>query len=173
MDMGGSASSAPSHACKISMLWNWNTVDTCFLSSTWHVRSKGMFAGSVIGVFCLTIAIELVRRIGREYDRRLILASKINLSAQGSLPVVNKDSTVQIASYAQVFTPSWLQQILRGMVYGSQFTAAFLVMLLGMYYNGYILFAIFLGQTIGYIVFGRDTCSTSAPFEHSVSGNCC
>lgn len=31
-------------------------------------------------------------------------------------------------------------------------------MLLGMYYNGYVLFAIFLGHTIGYFIFGRDTC---------------
>lgn len=31
-------------------------------------------------------------------------------------------------------------------------------MLLGMYYNGFILFAIFLGHTFGYLAFGRDTC---------------
>lgn len=30
-------------------------------------------------------------------------------------------------------------------------------MLLGMYYNGGILFAIFTGHTVGYFVFGRDT----------------
>ena len=53
----------------VSMLWNWNTVDSCFLSSSWQIRSKGMFAGSVIGVFLLVIAIEAVRRGAREYDR--------------------------------------------------------------------------------------------------------
>jgi len=53
------------------MLWNWDTVDTCFLSSTWHVRSKGMFAGSIIGVLLLVIAIEALRRAGREYDRHI------------------------------------------------------------------------------------------------------
>lgn len=41
-------------------------------------------------------------------------------------------------------------------------------MLLGMYYNGYILFAIFLGQTAGYIAFGRDTLG-----ENVGLGTCC
>lgn len=54
------------------MLWNWYTVDACFLSSTWHVKSKAQFAGSVIGVCLLVMAIEGVRRLGREYDRRLL-----------------------------------------------------------------------------------------------------
>jgi copper transporter 1 len=66
------------------MLWNWNTVDSCFLSSTWHIRSKGMFAGSVIGVFLLVIAIEAVRRGAREYDRyisRKALAATSPLAA--------------------------------------------------------------------------------------------
>lgn len=27
----------------------------------------------------------------------------------------------------------------------------------GMYYNGYMIIAIFLGQTLGFIIFGRDT----------------
>jgi copper transporter 1 len=53
------------------MLWNWYSVDTCFLSSSWHNTTKGMFAGSVIGVFILVILIEAVRRGGREYDRYL------------------------------------------------------------------------------------------------------
>lgn len=57
------------------MLWNWYTVDSCFLSATWHNKTKGMFAGSVIGVFVWCMAIELVRRLGREYDRRIVLAA--------------------------------------------------------------------------------------------------
>jgi copper transporter 1 len=61
------------------MLWNWNTVDSCFLSSSWHVRSNGMFAGSVIGVFLLCMAIEGVRRLGREYDRKITAQAMVSL----------------------------------------------------------------------------------------------
>lgn len=54
------------------MLWNWYTVDSCFLASTWHNKTKGAFAGSVIGVFILVILIEGLRRLAREYDRYLV-----------------------------------------------------------------------------------------------------
>ncbi|WWD04407.1 hypothetical protein V865_002476 [Kwoniella europaea PYCC6329] len=168
MDMGGDMD-MDSHACKISMLWNWTTIDACFLSASWHIRSKGDFAGSVIGIFFLCIAIEFVRRVGREYDRRLIMAAKSGL-IPSALPELssNKDTTTPMTYH---FRPSWVQQIIRGVCYGSQFTAAFLVMLFGMFFNGYILFAIFLGQTVGYIIFGRDTCTASV--DHVASGSCC
>jgi copper transporter 1 len=45
-------------------------------------------------------------------------------------------------------------------------------MLLGMYFNGYVLFAIFLGQTMGYIVFGRDTINLEGG-DTVASGGCC
>lgn len=41
-----------------------------------------MFAGSVIGIFLLCMAIEGVRRLGREYDRRLVAVAKVCSSAE-------------------------------------------------------------------------------------------
>jgi copper transporter 1 len=46
-------------------------------------------------------------------------------------------------------------------------------MLLGMYYNGYILFAIFIGHTVGYLAFARDTAGVSSSTTHVGSGHCC
>lgn len=40
-----------------------------------------------------------------------------------------------------------------------------------MYYNGYILFAIFIGHTVGYFAFARDTGSSTS--FHTGSGHCC
>ena len=93
MDMGGDCKSENSIFChvhavnigidgvvSVSMLWNWYTVDACFLSASWQVETKGMFAGTIIGIFCLTCAIELVRRIARDYDRRLIRVAKVKTS---------------------------------------------------------------------------------------------
>ncbi|CAJ2502432.1 Uu.00g098260.m01.CDS01 [Anthostomella pinea] len=54
------------------MLWNWNTIDTCFLSSSWHVKSSSMFAGSCIGVVLLTLLLEFLRCAVKEFDRYLI-----------------------------------------------------------------------------------------------------
>ncbi|ORX41105.1 Ctr copper transporter family-domain-containing protein [Kockovaella imperatae] len=186
MDHGSSSSMNDSSAssmsmsmgdgCKISMLWNWYTVDTCFLSATWHNKTRAMFAGSVIGVFFLTIAIEFVRRLGREFDRRLVAAARVRASLGQSTSAPNSEDNLNknlgsAEGTSFVYTPTWGHQVLRGLLYGSQFAAAFLVMLLGMYYNGYMLFAIFLGQTTGYIIFGRDTCTCT--IDHVTTGHCC
>jgi copper transporter 1 len=69
MDMG---MGAPEHACKISMLWNWYTIDACFISRQWHVRTIGQYAGTVISLFFIMILLEFFRRAAREYDRKII-----------------------------------------------------------------------------------------------------
>lgn len=54
------------------MLWNWYTIDSCFIASTWHVRSAGTFAVSCIGVVLLVMLLEFLRRSTKEFDRFLI-----------------------------------------------------------------------------------------------------
>ncbi|KAG9229142.1 high affinity copper transporter [Amylocarpus encephaloides] len=54
--------------CKTSPLWNWYTIDACFVSDSWHITSTAMFAGSCIGVVLLVIRFAFLRRLSREYD---------------------------------------------------------------------------------------------------------
>ncbi|ODN96369.1 solute carrier family 31 (copper transporter), member 1 [Cryptococcus wingfieldii CBS 7118] len=181
MDMGSSSSSDSSNStsassdCKVSMLFNTYTIDACFLSSNWHITSKGMFAGSVIGIFFLCVLIEAVRRLGREYDRWLVRNAATSccpsVISAASLSELGKDDGVNVAKSVIQYVPSWPHQLLRSFVYGSQFTAGFIVMLTGMYFNIWILIAIFIGQTAGYFFFGRDT--VSGELEQSSHGNCC
>lgn len=46
-------------------------------------------------------------------------------------------------------------------------------MLLGMYYNGGILLAIFIGQTVGYFAFGRDTLVVGGGVAVEQGSGCC
>ena len=55
------------------------------------------------------------------------------------------------------FRPSWPQQAVRGAIYTMQFTVAYMIMLLAMYYNGYILLSIFLGVFVGFCMSSWDT----------------
>ncbi|KIM21862.1 hypothetical protein M408DRAFT_333189 [Serendipita vermifera MAFF 305830] len=151
MDMG-SDSMAQGPACKISMLWNWYTVDSCFVSKDWHIRSEVAFAFNVICVFILVALVEGVRRYGREYDRRIVrLASLNNIYSGTDL------SGLEEGLKDGIFVPTWPQQAIRASIFGIQFGAAYILMLLAMYYNGFIIFAIILGGTAGYFIFGRDT----------------
>ncbi|KAK3081716.1 hypothetical protein LTS18_003521 [Coniosporium uncinatum] len=142
--------------CKISMLWNWYTIDTCFLSRTWHVRSTGAFAGSCIGVICLVVVLEFLRRLAKEYDRLLMRnwqRSIIVPPPTTQRAVCNPNSSdddsstrkpgasavaapVFAASEQLRFRPTVLQQAVRALLHMLQFAVAYFVMLLAMYYNG-------------------------------------
>ncbi|CAK7215170.1 Copper Transporter integral membrane protein that functions in high affinity copper transport [Sporothrix bragantina] len=141
MDMG-------TGACKISMLWNWNTIDTCFIAKSWHVRSRGIFAGSCIGVVLLVMTLEALRRAVKEYDRYLVRSHRQHYIAQNGGKAT--DSTPG-------FHPNILQQAVRALLHVFQFSVAYFVMLLAMYYNGYFIICIFIGAYLGSFVFHWET----------------
>ncbi|OZJ03836.1 hypothetical protein BZG36_04314 [Bifiguratus adelaidae] len=153
MDMG-SMGHSPAHACKISMLLNWYVEDACFISAAWHIRTRAQFAGTIIGVFFIAALIEGTRRLSREFDRRLTKAHLARIQENGLDSKTNPGESMQTLVPVM---PFWREQLVRGFLYGLQYTAAFFVMLLGMSFNVPVLIAIFTGATFGYIVFGRDT----------------
>lgn len=142
-----------------------------------------MFAGSCIGVILLVIALEALRRAGKEYDRYIVnqyLAthtpaamvsssassdnSKTPATATGPAPAVHK------------FRPSILQQAVRALLHMLQFAVAYFVMLLAMYYNGYIIICIFIGAYLGYFICGWESLSVGKGGQDRMQENatvCC
>ncbi|KAF2649301.1 Ctr-domain-containing protein [Lophiostoma macrostomum CBS 122681] len=163
MGMGGK--------CKISMLWNWYTIDSCFLASSWHITSNGMFAGSCIGVILLVMALEALRRAAKEYDRFILAQHTRSLEASspaGGASVSSRTddnnktaaastSPACLGGATQKFRPNVLQHSIRALLHMLQFAVAYFVMLLAMYYNGYIIICIFIGSYLGYFIFGWET----------------
>jgi copper transporter 1 len=118
------------------MLWNWNTVDACFISSTWKIKSAGMMAGSCIGVILLVMSLEMLRRAVKEYDRYLI---NKHLSAQGtsrrspsSGKTASEDGSpapVCATVARQGYRPNVFEQAVRALLHMLQFAVAYFVML--------------------------------------------
>lgn len=164
MDMGGGGSK-----CKISMLWNWNTIDTCFIAKSWHIRSTGMFAGSCIGVILLVLSLEFLRRAGKEYDRYLLAQHTRSLGQAATSTASPASSTAPgkstasataadaVRTSAPQFRPNIFQQAVRALLHMLQFAVAYFVMLLAMYYNGYFIICIFIGAFLGYFIFSWET----------------
>ncbi|KAG9097141.1 hypothetical protein FRC07_010829, partial [Ceratobasidium sp. 392] len=125
----------------MNMLWNWNTFNACFLSEQWHIRNEVGFAFSIISIFLITFLIEGARRSARNYDR--MLSAKHVALDKGEI--------------SGMIRPTLKEQLIRGVFYGVQFSAAYILMLIAMSFNGFAILAIFLGGTAGYIVFGTDT----------------
>jgi copper transporter 1 len=120
------------------MLFNLNTIDSCFLSSEWRITSTGMFAGSCIGVFLLGMALEFLRRSIKEYDRFLVRQHISNFqgsstsAARGS-SVSSKDGAVATAAVACAvvppFRPNVWQQGIRAFLHLLAFVVAYILML--------------------------------------------
>ncbi|KAI0003452.1 Ctr-domain-containing protein [Xylariaceae sp. FL0662B] len=180
MGMGGGS------GCKISMLWNWYTVDSCFIASTWHVTSRGMFAGSCIGVICLVITLEFLRRSVKEYDRYLIRkhisqqSCVVSVDGQQdgpSSPKVQSQSTSAsptcVPGVSQSYRPNVLEQAIRALLHMLQFAVAYFIMLLAMYYNGYVIICIFIGAYIGSFIFHWEPLGGSPQTSASKEATVC
>lgn len=120
------------------MLWNWDTIDTCFISSTWHITSAGMFAGSCIGVILLVMSLEFLRRAVKEFDRFLIRQHGLSSATKPSTSS-NTDRDTSPKRLVNVstegleestgFRPSIAQQAVRAGLHTVQFAVAYFVML--------------------------------------------
>jgi len=126
-----------------------------------------MFAGSCIGVILLVVLLEFLRRAGKEYDRYIISQHARSLvpgpaSSASSDHDHGKTAATSAAAActpvaASKFRPNVFQQAIRAFLHMAQFAVAYFIMLLAMYYNGYIIICIFIGAYIGYFVFGWES----------------
>ena len=123
------------------MLWNWNTVDACFLSADWQIRSSGTFAALCIGVIFLVVLLEGLRRAVKEYDRYLrrsyhtrnaVVTGSSNVEAiPTSIAVGVRKSVSRLGepSSAGPGTPGVLPQATRALLHTLQFAVAYFIML--------------------------------------------
>lgn len=142
-------------ACLTSMLWNWDTIGTCFLAESWHIKTQGMMAATCIGLLLLTIVLEAVRRAGREYDRFILRQFQRNVDAQ---PTVSKmeDSCCsagpQMGHQTVIFRATPIQQLIRSLIHAVAFGIAYILMLVAMAFNGYAIIVIIIGAGFGKFV---------------------
>ncbi|KAI9924726.1 Copper Transporter integral membrane protein that functions in high affinity copper transport [Aspergillus wentii] len=212
MDMGGMDMGMG--GCQVSMLWNWNTIDACFLSKSWHITSRGMFAGSCIGVICLVLALEFLRRLGREYDAFIVHRARLrrqylstpspkiiptttsspdseeenpnpasccandNGDKGATAAPVAKPTPTPLPATATVtddtpFRPSIIEQFIRALLHMLQFAVAYFVMLLAMYFNGYIIICIFIGAFLGSFIFSWEPINLGKENDALAVTKCC
>ncbi|THV71122.1 Ctr-domain-containing protein [Aureobasidium pullulans] len=161
-----------------------------FISESWHITSNGMFAGSCIGVILLVMVLELLRRLAREHDRmilahhRRLVASTTNKNSANECACPTTVSTSKAASTAtasalatgiktRAFKPTLPQQMVRALLHCLQFAVAYFVMLLAMYYNGYLIICIFIGAYLGFFVFGWEKLGGDSEKGHDEATVCC
>lgn len=132
-----------------------------------------MFAGSCIGVIGLVMSLEFLRRVGREHDLLIARQAAGVAAAAAASPVpalrsgATDPETPKTPATSMAPRPSvgegrlrlsraMVHHVVRTVLHTLQFGVAYIVMLLAMYYNGYIIICIFVGAFLGAFVFAWD-----------------
>ncbi|KAL2068822.1 hypothetical protein VTL71DRAFT_15160 [Oculimacula yallundae] len=173
MSMGGTS------GCKLSMLLNWHTIDACFLSSIFHIRSSFTFFLACLGAFLLVISLEFLRRFQRGFDRHLRKRNKLLQEEAYAQPEETEEKLLEtgldLKQRRQKVLLVVLEQLLRGAIHAVQFAASYCIMLLFMYSNGYIIISILVGALVGFALFTRDTLYSSQDTNNNdeMEKSCC
>lgn len=134
-----------------------------FISESWHITSNGIFVASCLGVVLLVMSLEFLRRMAKAYDIYLLRQNRLahpgqsSSETKGLLPSCNSDEVLLTNSIQPPFRPNMKQQAARATFHTLQFAVAYFVMLLAMYYNGFILLSICLGAWFGSFVFSWES----------------
>ena len=120
--------------------------------------------------------LEFIRRVQREWDAYVLGRQSWHLSSptvrqasssssgsddEGGKTPNARTSAVKIEGESgegkeRVGGALLFAQTIRAFIYTCQFAVAYIVMLLAMYYNGYIIICIFIGAFLGHFTFGWD-----------------
>jgi copper transporter 1 len=119
------------------MLLNWNTIDSCFLSSSIHVRSPFVFFLACLGSFLLVISLEFLRRLQREFDRYLRARQSFQGEKEYVLPEEMEEKLLDkeveengvMAKRKEGIGAIVSEQILRGLIHVVQFSVSYCMLL--------------------------------------------
>ncbi|KAL2282993.1 hypothetical protein FJTKL_10320 [Diaporthe vaccinii] len=130
----------PSHGemCSMSMLFTWDTNNLCIVFKQWHIRTTPGLLFSLIAVILIGMGYEALRAGTRRYE--VIMARRLD-----STPRQNKAQASQRT------------HLVKAVLYAVQTFYAFMLMLIFMTYNGWVMVAVTLGAFFGYLVFGAHT----------------
>ncbi|KZL64442.1 CTR copper transporter [Colletotrichum tofieldiae] len=142
-DMGGHGGmgGGMGDRCSMNMLFTWDTKNLCIVFRQWHVRSTSGLIVSLLLVVALAAGYEALRAASRRYEH------SVNKRVD-SLPKRNQPEASRSA------------HLIKAALYAAQNFYAFMLMLVFMTYNGWVMAAVAIGAFVGYVAFGNSTSST-------------
>ncbi|KAH8657618.1 ctr copper transporter family protein [Tricladium varicosporioides] len=152
-DMGGGGHMGP--MCNMNMLFTWNTENLCIIFRWWHVYSTTGLIFSLLAVVAITALYEALRNVSRRYEayaERSIVETPLDESVTERTPFLSLG-----AKQGEI---SQRAHVIKALLYAFQNFYAFMLMLLFMTYNGWVMLAVAVGAFIGYLLFGKSTTAT-------------
>jgi len=144
MDHGMGSTAA---RCSMNMLFTWNTENLCIIFRWWHVSNTFTLILSLLAVVALTAGYEAIRSGSRQYEA--LVEEKYTGVTRRNKVEVNKKA-----------------HIIKALLYATQTFYAFMLMLLFMTYNGWVMLAVAVGAFLGYLLFGVNTSASKETACH-------
>ncbi|ODA78357.1 hypothetical protein RJ55_05738 [Drechmeria coniospora] len=127
--------------CNMNMLFTWDSTNLCIVFRQWHIRSTASLVVSLVAVVVLAMGYEALRSVSRRYET-----------------TVNKRIAALPRQYQVAAGRN--SHVVKAVLYALQNFYAFMLMLVFMTYNGWVMIAVSLGALFGYLLFGQSTSST-------------
>ncbi|CEJ82579.1 hypothetical protein VHEMI02636 [[Torrubiella] hemipterigena] len=142
--------------CSMSMLFTWDTKNLCIVFRQWHIRSTLSLIISLLAIVLIGVGYEALRALSRSYEtasnQRIQSLPNDNERLTETTPFLAPGQLAEEASRKNHYT--------KAAIYALQNFYAFMLMLVFMTYNGWVMIAVTLGAFIGYVLFGHTTSST-------------
>ncbi|TGO62937.1 hypothetical protein BCON_0016g00300 [Botryotinia convoluta] len=144
MDMG-------EDKCTMNMLFTWDTNNLCIIFRWWHIRSTFSLLISLVGVVAITAGYEGIRSLTRRYE------SWVDRQ-QGSITLDDvTENTPFLWAGRNQEEVGQRAHVIKAALYAFQYFYAFMLMLLFMTYNGWVMIAVGVGAFVGFLIFGKNT----------------
>ncbi|KAI8947462.1 Ctr copper transporter family-domain-containing protein [Xylaria longipes] len=169
---GGGGGNMP--MCNMNMLFTWDTTNLCIVFRQWHVTGRASLIFSLLAIVAICAGYEALREGTRKYELWLSnkeVAYNSSRARNGRHDEERyQDNAAANHDYEQGHSsePPLGQRarILKAVLYGVQNFYAFMIMLLFMTYNGYVMIAVAVGAGLGYYLFGSRTRATKETACH-------
>ncbi|KAI1504375.1 CTR2 short splice variant [Biscogniauxia marginata] len=171
MDHGGMDHGMPMPMCKMNMLFNWDTTDLCIIFRSWHVRGPASLIFSLLAIVAICAGYEALREATRRYEA-WVSETQDAAPISGEGEQVNEDAPLLPAGQNnsrngdKATTISQRARVVKAAIYAVQNFYAFMIMLLFMTYNGFVMIAVAVGAGVGSYLFGSRTRATKETACH-------
>ncbi|KAI0868603.1 Ctr copper transporter family-domain-containing protein [Hypoxylon argillaceum] len=166
--------------CKMNMLFTWDTTNLCIVFRQWHVTGATSLVFSLLAIVAICAGYEALREGTRRYELWLSTKEASYNRYQDNDPNHEHEreqvaettpflGIERIGSGAGSSAEAPIGQrarIVKAVLYGVQNFYAFMIMLLFMTYNGFVMIAVAVGAGLGYYLFGSHTQATKETACH-------
>ncbi|CDW52712.1 high affinity copper uptake protein 1 [Trichuris trichiura] len=157
------------HMSMMSMYFHGGYEET-ILFSFWKTCTLGGFVGSFIGIMLLAVLYEGIKTFRESLFRRSICsASSASVSRQACPSQTDSVTQSGVMSAYKVtyrLKPVSVGHAIQSAMHMLQLLISYLLMLIVMTFNTWLMFAVVIGAGVGYLLFGWRRTLTTEPCEH-------